>query len=146
MIEEKRMKKEYAIKILIIIVIVLIFSAYYLFDLKNKNTLSSGVNSTNRDQTDEQAQLKITGSTDPTTSALIEKVFKHVFLPSGDVRVETVNKPELLREINPIFYQFVKKGDQILIFTDRAILYDPAADKVLDIIHATSTPFLLPTK
>lgn len=151
--EIKRMlKKEYFIIFLIFIIIVLTFSTYYLLDFKNnknKNALSNNINPISQDQTQnqakEQAQLQI-NSSDPVTTALIEKVFKHILLPSGDVRVETVNKPELLRKINPIFYQFAKEGDNILIFADRAILYDPKVDKVLDIFHATSSPFLIPTK
>ncbi|MBI5728857.1 MAG: hypothetical protein HY983_01245 [Candidatus Magasanikbacteria bacterium] len=74
-------------------------------------------------------------ATDPKIKALIEKVFKHIFLPNGNVQVETVVKPDELRKINPVFYQMAKAGDQILEYSDRAILYDPVADKVLDVIH-----------
>ena len=82
-------------------------------------------------------QVKISTS-DPKVAAIIEKVFKHIFLPSGDVRIETVVKPDELRKANPVFYQFAKTGDQILIYPDRAILYDPVADKVLDVMHASA--------
>ena len=80
------------------------------------------------------AQVRVT-TNDPAISDLIAKIFKHIFLPSGQVIVETVVKPDDLRKANPVFYQFVKLGDKILIYSDRAILYDPVADKVLDIIH-----------
>lgn len=142
--------------IFLIFIIILIVGAYLLLDFKNNkknafNNLNNDLNPTtpNQNQTDTQAgtqALLDINATDPEINTLIKKVFKHIFLPSGDVRVETVNKPELLRKINPVFYQFVKEGDKILIYEDRAILYDPGIDKVLDVIHATSSPFLIPTK
>ncbi|MDO8499635.1 MAG: hypothetical protein Q7S66_03170 [bacterium] len=79
-------------------------------------------------------QVKIVAS-DQTTTDIINKVFKHVFLQSGDVQVQTINKPDELRKTNPVFYQYAKAGDYILLYSDRAILYDPIADLVLDIEH-----------
>ena len=79
-------------------------------------------------------QIQVT-ATDPRVKAVIDKVFKHVFLPSGNVNVETILKPDELRKANPVFYQLAKEGDQLLVYSDRAILYDPVADRVLDIIH-----------
>ncbi len=79
-------------------------------------------------------QVQISTS-DPEVAAIIERVFKHIFLPSGNVQVETVVKPDELRKVNPVFYQFAKVGDQVLVYFDRAILYDPVADRVLDVIH-----------
>lgn len=79
-------------------------------------------------------QIQIT-ATDPKVKVIIDKVFKHIFLPSGNVQIETVAKPDELRKINPIFYQWAKTGDQLLVYSDRAILYDPVADRVLDVVH-----------
>ncbi len=81
------------------------------------------------------AQLQITSVTDTTTAQIIEKVFKHVFLPSGNVKVASIVKLDELKKSNPIFYQFAREGDRVLIYSDRAILYDPEIDKVLDIAH-----------
>jgi hypothetical protein len=74
---------------------------------------------------------------DPNIKILIDNVFKHIFLPSGDVRVETITNPDKLRSVNPIFYQNAKEGDMILIFNDRAVLYDPTIDRVLDVYHTS---------
>lgn len=79
-------------------------------------------------------QIQVT-ATDPKVKAIIDKVFKHIFLPTGNVQIETVAKPDELRRINPIFYQWAKAGDQLLVYSDRAILYDPVADQVLDVVH-----------
>lgn len=74
-------------------------------------------------------------SSNPGVEEIVKKVFKHVFLPSGDLEVQTVAKPDELRKVNPIFYEFAKVGDYVLIYKDRAVLYDPVADRVLDIVH-----------
>ncbi|OGH64044.1 MAG: hypothetical protein A2821_03500 [Candidatus Magasanikbacteria bacterium RIFCSPHIGHO2_01_FULL_41_23] len=74
-------------------------------------------------------------SSDPGVEQIVKKVFKHVFLPSGEVQIQTITNADELRKINPLFYQFAKSGDHILVYKDRAILYDPVADLVLDIIH-----------
>ncbi len=74
-------------------------------------------------------------SNNPSVESLINKVFKHVFLPSGDVQVQTVVKPDELRKANPVFYQYAREGDYILVYKDRVILYNPVADRVIDILH-----------
>lgn len=136
--------------LLVVVVIQAIFMSYITFDLKQStvavkkkevivpsvisNEEKLTVKENGETVTDSSSQLKVS-ATDPKIEALINKVFKHIFLPNGSVRVETVVKPEDLRRVNPVFYQFVKVGDQILIYPDRAILYDPVADQVLDVFH-----------
>lgn len=80
-------------------------------------------------------QLTITAVSDPKTAALMQKVFKHIYLPGGNVRIETIINDNDLRKTNPIFYEFAKVGDKLLIYSDRIILYDPTADKVIDVLH-----------
>lgn len=150
------------IVVLVIFFFQFIFSAYLILDLKRNNVenerfgkLPTSVLSVKQEDvgkgTTEQKevatsdaqsvfatapQLEVT-ATDPKIKALINKVFAHIFLPSGNVQVETVVKPDELRKINPTFYQLAKEGDQMLEYSDRAILYDPVADRVLDVIHFT---------
>ena len=80
------------------------------------------------------AQVQVAGSS-PEIEALVQKVFKHIFLPSGDIKVLTVIDAEILRKQEPVFYQFAKPGDKVLVYSDRIILYDPVVDKVLDVAH-----------
>lgn len=88
----------------------------------------------NQNETNAGARVEIT-TDDPKTEEIINRVFKHVFLPSGNLEIHTVQKPDDLRKVNPIFYEYAKVGDYVLVYADRAILYDPVADKVLDIVH-----------
>lgn len=85
--------------------------------------------------TQTESNLEIESSSNLEVDRLLEKVFAHIFLPSGDVKIETIVKPEELRKLNPVFYQFASVGDNILIYADRAILYNPTADKVIDVYH-----------
>lgn len=101
---------------------------------KGKETVNTASQAADQPSTGPQVQVT---TNDPGVSDVINKVFKHVFLPSGEVQLRTIAQPDELRKVNPIFYQFAKQGDYVLIYADRAVLYDPVADRVLDIIHAS---------
>lgn len=81
------------------------------------------------------SRIDIMSATDPAVADLIKKVFRHMYLPSGKVEVRTVQKPDELRKENPVFYQFASQGDHVLFYEDRAILYNPGADKVIDVMR-----------
>lgn len=65
--------------------------------------------------------------------SLVERVGRHVLLPDEIPTVATVSDINLLAD-QPFFAR-AKNGDKVLLFraSNRAILYDPRADKVLDI-------------
>ena len=130
-------------------IICIIALAYLLLDFKTKGVKNQNENSAvsanssvasapagNTQSAGGGAQLQVTSATDPVIAELVQTVFKHIFLPSGNVQVATVVKADEMRKVNPVFYQFAKEGDKVLIYVDRAILYDPVADKVLDVAHA----------
>lgn len=65
---------------------------------------------------------------------IIAKVSRLIVLPSGEEpTVATVSDPEKLKD-QP-FFANAKVGDKVLIFTKakKAILYDPQADKIVDV-------------
>lgn len=134
--------------IMAVIVVAIIGGAYVLLDYRGKgknvsqNVLSLETSNATSPASPliSGAQLQVTSATDPVIAELVQTVFKHIFLPSGNVQISTVVKPDELRKVNPVFYQFAKEGDKVLIYADRAILYDPVADKVLDVIHGPSQP------
>ncbi len=68
------------------------------------------------------------------TETLVARVSKLVALPQNEVpTVATVSEPELLK--NQPFFANAKKGDKVLIYTksQKAILYDPAENKIIEI-------------
>ena len=143
--------KKLVIGLLAIVCVVAL--AYLLLDFKNKGVKNQNENSAvsanssvasapagNTQSAGGGAQLQVTSATDPVIAELVQTVFKHIFLPSGQVQIATVVKADELRKVNPVFYQFAKEGDKVLIYADRAILYDPVADKVLDVLHGSNQP------
>jgi hypothetical protein len=124
----------------------LIFLAFFWFDFrnnKNKPTVTPAA-PTAFDEKDVAPaglgqQLEITKSSGSAITEIANKVSKHILLPSGDVTVLTVSDPELFLKENPTF-TFLKKGDFVLKYADRAIFYDPVADLVEDVVHFTPQP------
>ncbi len=63
---------------------------------------------------------------------LLQKVSRHIVInQSEDPTVASVQKPDVLRGQNPIFYKDVQAGDRLIVWSDRAILYSPKRDLVL---------------
>ena len=65
---------------------------------------------------------------------LIKKVSQLIVFPEGETpTVATVTDPERLKAQQ--FFSKAKSGDKVLIFTNskKAILYDPAANKILEV-------------
>jgi len=65
---------------------------------------------------------------------LVDKVSKLMVLPEGETpTVATVNDPEKLKD-QP-FFSKAQVGDKVLIYTNakKAILYNPATNKIVDV-------------
>lgn len=66
---------------------------------------------------------------------LVERVGKHIYINLDEVpTVATVQDPESLRQTNPAFYENVKVGDRLLIWSDKAVLYSETEDKILSVL------------
>lgn len=65
---------------------------------------------------------------------IVTKV-RRLFAIPGDVdpTVATIVDVEQLRSKN-VFYTKAKNGDHLIVTKDRAILYDPVADKIIDVV------------
>jgi hypothetical protein len=65
-------------------------------------------------------------------SALILKVSKLYLFPSGEVpTIAIVSDPKLLE--NLAFSTEAEKGDDVLFFSNRAVLYRPSINKIIEI-------------
>ncbi|MFA6039295.1 MAG: hypothetical protein WCV62_01025 [Candidatus Peribacteraceae bacterium] len=69
---------------------------------------------------------------------IVAKVSKHVAIP-GDVQVTvaTITNAEELKKDNP-FYASAQNGDNIIITPDRAIIYRPSEDRVVDMVNVSA--------
>lgn len=116
--DNKKMSKFVKILILLLVVFFITsvsFAGYYYKKVK--------------DFTKSDSALK-----DAKLSEVLEKVGKLVVLPQGEQpTLATVSDPSQLQ--NQPFFKSAKKGDIVLVYINarRAILYDPVADKVIDI-------------
>jgi hypothetical protein len=71
-------------------------------------------------------------------ASVVTAVSKLIVLPEGEVpAVAEVDNPEALQDQE--FFRKAKKGDQVLIYAEagRAFLYDPVANKVLEVAPVT---------
>lgn len=71
-------------------------------------------------------------------ASVVTAVSKLILLPEGETpTVAEVTDPEALKEQQ--FFNKAKKGDQVIIFAEagRAYLYDPVANKVLEVAPVT---------
>lgn len=74
--------------------------------------------------------------------SLVDKVRRHMDIPDETPLINTVTDAASLR--NQLFYAKAQDGDKVLVFSQRAILYRPSEDKVIEvgfIRPVTPTPF-----
>jgi hypothetical protein len=66
------------------------------------------------------------------TQALVAKVGQLMVLPAGEPTVATViDSAKLAQEQS--FFKDAKNGDKVLIYKDKAIIYDPAANQIVNV-------------
>src|SRR3989338_4746524 len=65
---------------------------------------------------------------------VLSKVRRHLVLPTDvEPTVATIVDVKALREQN-VFYNKAENGDHLIVTSDRAILYDPDKDIILDVV------------
>ena len=71
---------------------------------------------------------------------IVEKVKRLYAIPEGiEPTVATIVDVDKLRQKNA-FYDKAKNGDNLIVTQDRAILYDPVADKIIDVVPVQIQP------
>lgn len=123
--------------------LVLIGVAYFYFDLRGKPVETTSASSPFENVPGDTIEISDVTGEDPTIVDIVKRVSRHIVLPDGRVTVVTILNIEPLRAENPVFYQFAREGDKALLYTDRAILYNPELDRVLDVWHV-GEPVQLP--
>ncbi len=93
----------------------------------------------------EEIRSSTTQNGQEVANRVLEKVRTHINIPEDpEPTVATIVDIERLRESSP-FYEKAENGDHLIITTERAILYDPNNDVVLDVVpvqinQATPSP------
>jgi len=74
-------------------------------------------------------------------NTLINKVSKLIVIKTDEKpTVATIQDADILRTQNPDFYKNAQNGDRLLIWSDKAVLYSSATDKLLAVL-----PIRIPT-
>lgn len=66
---------------------------------------------------------------------IVREVGRVTNLPSGDPQIKRVERPELLRELNPRAYGDVQENDLILEYASKLLIYRPGEDRVIRIVE-----------
>lgn len=120
--------------------VVVIFAAAAFLFLKN------GMYKSAQDQSAGSAQSSVSDQPIPSASqeeivALIAKVAAHITVKKDESpTIATIQNADMLRAQNPSFYKDAQVGDRLLIWSDKAVLYSPASDKVLSVLPITLPP------
>lgn len=112
--------------ILFFIVLWLVVDARH--DVKTANPLAK---MTARSVITESSKQKV----EPKNEAerIVQEVAKHMFFPPGEVVVASITDVDTLRQRNPVFFQYAKKGDKLLLYPNGIVLYDESADRIVDV-------------
>lgn len=65
-------------------------------------------------------------------TTILQKLGKHMILPSAQPTIATVVDPNLLKQKSS-FFSKAKKGDVIVIYPDKVIIFDVSTEKIVDI-------------
>jgi hypothetical protein len=65
-------------------------------------------------------------------TTILQKLGKHMILPSAQPTIATVVDPNLLKQKSS-FFNKAKKGDVIVIYPDKVIIFDVSTEKIVDI-------------
>ncbi len=66
------------------------------------------------------------------TKDLVDKVGKLMVLPEGEPTIATVVDSEKLAS-EQVFFKDAKNGDKVLIYKDKAIIYNPAENRIINV-------------
>jgi len=77
---------------------------------------------------------------------ILDKVTKHLVLPTGIPQIIRVANIETLKKTQP-FFANAQNGNILLVFQNKVVIYDPVSDKIVDIayIRPTVIPSEVPT-
>lgn len=91
-------------------------------------------------ETDRSQYIIEVSDQNPNVGGIVNQVAKHMFLPAGNVTVATIKDVEGLREQYPDVYQYAKNGDKAIFYPNGLIIFDAAADKIVDVIRPVGQP------
>jgi hypothetical protein len=124
-------------KVLIAVIVVALLALVFVVDSKRKAVQDQLQNLTVRL---EQLQGGNTQQNREAAQEIVRRVRKLIAIPEDvEPTVATVVDVETLRERNP-FYDNAENGDHLVVTPERAILYDPDSNIILDVVPVQLQP------
>lgn len=78
---------------------------------------------------------------DKDLDGLVQRVARHIAVNSAEnPSIATVEDPDALRVQNAQFYALASKGDRLLVWSDKAVLYSMEQDKILAVLMIQKAP------
>ena len=122
MIDEKQFIKGLLITVITLGLIAAVVTSYVLYrgaQLKVIQTKTAG-------------SAQISGTNDQPLQSIIDKAGKHIVLPPGTPKLVVVKDVDTLRKTEP-FFNSAQNGDDLLVYSDKVILYSPGLDKIVEV-------------
>ena|SRR3989338_105532 len=122
----------------VISIVAVIALSWYILDVRrnDKNQVVPAAPT----ETDRSQYVIEVSDQNPNVGGIVNQVAKHMFLPNGNVTVATIKDVEGLREQYPDVYQYAKNGDKAIFYPNGLIIFDAAADKIVDVIRPVGQP------
>lgn len=78
---------------------------------------------------------------DKDLDGLVQRVARHIAVNTEEnPSIATVEDPDALRVQNAQFYALASKGDRLLVWSDKAVLYSMSQDKILAVLMIQKAP------
>lgn len=123
------------LSILILLVILLLVLSWLVFLVYKNQSKKDTVAVSEVQKTEINQNLLDLSNTDPEVGGVVEKVSRHILLPSKQFTVATVKDAAKLQQENPVLYQYLKDGQKVLLYDAGMIVYDEKIDKIVDVIQ-----------
>lgn len=63
---------------------------------------------------------------------ILKTIGRHIVLPPGEPLIATIQDAEALKKVQP-FFGLSQNGDQLLVYPDKAFIYRPSEDKLINV-------------
>lgn len=121
--------------ILILLFILVIGLGWYFFDVKGESRSNQpAVKEISNTDVIKENSLDLSNK-DPEVGGIVEKVSRHMLLPAKDFTVATVKDEATFWKDNPAMYSYIRNGQKLLLYDTGVIIYDPALDKIVDVVQ-----------
>ncbi len=108
---------------IVVIAAVVVFSMNYL----KKDKPGDG------NQAQQSQQQEQTAEND--LDKLVSRVAELIEINKDEIpTIATVQEPDILKETQPVFYKDAEKGDRLLVWSDKAVLYSVSKNKLISVM------------